>query len=132
MHHLIPFLVHWAITALSLWLASKVFSGLKFADTRALIVSALLLGLANAVVRPILVVLTFPLTLLTFGLFLLVINALMMMLVAGLVRGFTVRSFWTALWASIFVSVVSLVIGSLVSFEDPGAEVQMPRGAVWL
>jgi putative membrane protein len=130
--HILPFLVHWAITAVSLWLASRVFKGLKFADTRSLIIAALLLGFANAVVRPLLVVLTLPLTLLTFGLFLLVINALVMLLVAGLVRGFTISSFWTAMWASVFVSLLSLLIGSSVSLGEPGAEVELPHGTVWL
>ncbi|HET8748618.1 MAG TPA: phage holin family protein [Ramlibacter sp.] len=132
MSHLLPFLLHWGITALSLWIASHVFKGLQFDSGRALLVSALLLGLANAVVRPILVVLTFPLTLVTFGLFLLVINALMLMLVAALVRGFTVRGFGTAFLASIFIALLSLVIGALVSLGDPGSEVQLPRGTVWL
>jgi putative membrane protein len=132
MHHLLAFLVHWAVTALSLWVASHVFRGLRFDDGRALLISALLLGLANAVVRPILVVLTLPLTVLSFGLFLLVINALMLLLVARLVRGFTIRSFWTAFFASIFVALLSLVIGALVSVGDPGSEIQLPQGTVWL
>ena len=132
MSHLVPFFVHWAITALSLWLASHVFKGLRFDSGRALAISALLLGLANAIVRPILVVLTFPLTLVTFGVFLLVINALMLLLVARLVRGFTIRSFGTAFLASIFVALLSLVIGALVSLGDPGSEVQLPRGTLWL
>ena len=69
---LTPFLLHWAITALSLWVASRLFKGVRFDSTSALIVSALLLGFANAIVKPLLIVLTLPLTLLTFGLFLLV------------------------------------------------------------
>ena len=63
--NLTPFLLHWAITSLSLWVASHVFSGLRFSDTSALIVSALLLGFANAILRPLLIFLTLPLTLLT-------------------------------------------------------------------
>lgn len=132
MHHVIPFLVHWAITAVSLWIASHVFKGLKFRDTRSLVIAALLLGLANAVVRPILVLLTLPLTLITFGLFLLVINALVLLLVAGLVRGFALSGFWTALFASIFISILSLLIGSVVSIGDPGAEIRMPHGSNWV
>ncbi len=84
---LIAFLLAWATTALSLWAASHIFSGLKFDSRSALLVSALLLGLANAVVKPLLIVLTLPLTLLTFGLFILVINALVLLLVSKLVRG---------------------------------------------
>lgn len=132
MSHLVTFLLHWALTAFSLWLADRVFSGLRFADTRSLWISALLLGLANAIVRPVLVVLTLPLTLITFGLFLLVINALVLMLVARLVRGFTIAGFGTAFWASLFIAFVSLVVGALVSLGDPGSQVQMPRGTVWL
>jgi putative membrane protein len=90
------------------------------------------LGLANAIVRPILVVLTLPLTLLTFGIFLLVINALMMMLAARLVRGFSISGFGTAFFASIFVALLSLFIGSLASLGDPGSEIQLPHGTVWL
>jgi putative membrane protein len=133
MNHVVPFLIHWAITAVSLWVASKIFKGLKFDGGGALVVSALLLGFANAVVRPLLVFFTLPLTLITFGLFLLVINALMMLLVAWIVKGFRVSGFWTAFFASIFVSLLSIAIGAFVSAHDPGAEIQMPQGGtVWL
>mgnify|MGYP001315002823 FL=1 len=117
--NLTPFLLHWAITAFGLWVASHVFKGLRFDGASALIVAALLLGLANAVVRPLLVALTLPLTLVTFGLFLLVINALVLMLVAKLVRGFQLSGFWTAFWASIFMSLLSLLLGTFVLGGTP-------------
>lgn len=100
----------------------------------ALAVAALLLGLANAVVRPLLVVLTLPLTLLTFRLFLLVINALMLMLVARLVRGFHLDGFWTAFWASLFMSLLSLVLGAFVLGGTPEftIETSPPPGQTWL
>ena len=79
----------------------------------AMIVSALLLGFVNAVLWPLLVVLTLPLTLLTLGFFLLVINALLLLLVAKLVRGFTISGFWTAFFASLFISIFSLFLNSL-------------------
>lgn len=133
MSHLLPFLIHWAITAASLWVASLIFRGLKFDTAGALVISALLLGFVNAIVRPLLVFFTLPLTLVTFGLFLLVINALMMLLVAAMVKGFRISGFWTAFFASIFVSLLSIAIGAIVSTHDPGAEIQIPRnGAVWL
>lgn len=132
MQNLMPFLVQWAITALSLWVASLIFRGLKFDSTSALVVSALLLGLANALVKPLLIVLTLPLTLLTFGLFLLVINALMVLLVSALVRGFKVSGFWTAFFASIFVSILSIAVGSLVDSGTPETTIQMPTGGNWL
>jgi putative membrane protein len=133
MEHLTTFLIHWAITALSLWLAGLIFRGIKFDNAGSLVIAALLLGFANAIVRPLLVILTLPLTLVTFGLFLLVINALMLLLVSKIVKGFRVSGFWTAFFASIFVSLVSIAIGAVVSTHDPGQEIQMPaNGAVWL
>jgi putative membrane protein len=132
LNNLTPFLIHWAITAISLWAASHLFRGLKFDSTGALVISALLLGLANAIVKPLLIVLTLPLTLVTFGLFLLVINALMILLVAALVKGFKVSGFWTALFASIFISLLSIAIGSFVTSDDPAEKVQMPQSGNWL
>jgi len=130
--HLSPFLLHWGITAISLWVASHIFHGIKFANTSSLIVSALLLGFANAIVKPLLIVLTLPLTFLTFGLFLLVINALMILLVSSLVKGFMVASFWTAFFASIFISVLSFLIGSFVIGDSPAYTIQMPHNGIWL
>lgn len=113
------FLLHWAITSLSLWVASYVFSGIKFANVSALIISALLLGFANAIVRPLLILFTLPLTLLTLGLFLLVINALMILLVSAMVEGFVVSGFWTAFFASIFIAVLSFLLSSFVLNGNP-------------
>lgn len=116
-------------------MASHLFKGIRFGSTSALVVSALLLGLANAVVRPLLVVvLTLPLTLLSFGLFLLVINALMLLLVAKLVNGFKVDGFWTAFWASLFISLLSLVLGAFVLGGSPDftIETSPAPGSVWL
>jgi putative membrane protein len=129
---LMPFLVQWGTTALSLWIASLIFKGLKFDSVGALVISALLLGFANAIVRPLLIVLTLPLTLITFGFFILVINALMILLVAKLVKGFRVSGFWTAFFAAIFVSLLSIAIGALISTGDPASDIQLPQGSVWL
>ncbi|MDE1544179.1 phage holin family protein [Dechloromonas agitata] len=112
--NLTGFFIQLGITAVSLWVASLIFNGIRFANPSSLIVSALLLGFANAVLWPLLVLLTLPLTILTLGFFLLVINALMLLLVAKLVSGFTVSGFWTALFASLFVSIFSLFLNSLM------------------
>jgi putative membrane protein len=132
LENLTPYLFHWGITALSLWVASHIFEGLKFDNTSSLIISALLLGFVNVIIKPLLIALTLPLTLLTFGLFLLVINALMILLVAWLVKGFKVSSFWTAFFASIFIALLSLVIGSFVVTDVPATTIEMPRDGLWL
>jgi putative membrane protein len=108
--HLSDFLIHWAIMSLSLWVASYVFNGIKFSDKSSLLISALMLGFVNAVLRPILLILTLPLTLVTLGLFALVLNALMIMLVANLVKGFKLSGFWTAFFVGIFIALFSLFI----------------------
>ena len=130
LNNLTPFLLHWGITSLSLWVASYVFSGIRFVDTPSLVISALLLGFANAIVRPVLVILTLPLTLVTLGFFLLVINALMLMLVSHLVRGFTVSGFWTAFFASIFITLLGFIIGLILG--DSGTSWQPMGGNRWI
>lgn len=121
--NLAGFFIQWGITALSLWVASLLFNGIRFSSTGSLIISALLLGFANAVLRPLLVILTLPLTLVTLGFFLLVINALMLLLVAKVVSGFKISGFWTAFFASLFISILSMALGSLV----PNAEMTVYR-----
>jgi putative membrane protein len=108
------FIVRAAIVAVGLWIATKIFAGLAFDSPWTLVFAAVVLGIVNAVVRPIAVILTLPLTLLSLGLFLLVINAGMLALVAWLLEGFTISSFWTALGASIIVSLTSWAASGLL------------------
>jgi putative membrane protein len=128
-HNLMPFLLHWGVTSLSLWVASHVFNGVRFADTPSLIISALLLGFANAIVKPLLIILTLPLTLVTLGFFLLVINALMLLLVSSLVQGFTISGFWTAFFASIFIALLSFLFGV---FLGDGGGAWPPSRGLWM
>ena len=111
--NLAGFFIQWAITSICLWGASLLFNGIRFSSTSSLVISALLLGFANAVLRPLLVILTLPLTLVTLGFFLLVINALMLLLVSKLVSGFKISGFWTAFFAALFISIMSVALGSL-------------------
>ena len=127
-----PFLLHWGITALSLWAASHVFRGIQFENTSSLFVAALLLGFANAVIKPLLILLTLPLTLLTLSLFVLVINAMMILLVAKLVRGFKCSSFGTAFFASLFIGLLSIAIESFAVHGSGVTPVVMPHSGVWL
>ena len=108
------FVLRVAIVALGLWLATQILPGLYFASSTTLLGAALLLGIVNAIVRPIAVVLTLPLTLLTLGLFLLVVNAAMLGLVALLLSGFQISGFWTAVGASLIVSLTGWVATGLI------------------
>lgn len=107
---LLDFLVHWATLTGALWLASHLFRNVRFDSNGALVAAALLLGFANAFVRPLVILLTLPFTLITLGLFLLVINGLMLLLVARLVRGFQITGLWTAILVSIFISLFSFAV----------------------
>ena len=116
------FIFRAAIVALGLWLATQIFPGLQFNSPGTLLAAAVLLGIVNAIVRPIAVILTLPLTLLSLGLFLLVINAGMLGLVAALLGGFSINSFWTALGASLMVGLTSWLASSVVA-NNGGVEV---------
>src|SRR5271167_5078298 len=108
------FLIRAVVVGIGLWLASKIVGGIAFSSTETLIAAALLLGIVNAFVRPVIVLLTLPITLLTLGLFLLVINALMIMLVAWFLPGFLVAGFWSAVFAAIIVSLTSWVMSGWI------------------
>ena len=104
---MIGFLIRLAISAFGLWLADKLLGGIQIDGTGTLVVAALLYGIVNAVVRPLAVAFTFPITILTLGLFLLVVNAAMFGLVAALLDGFHVAGFGAALLGSIVVGLTS-------------------------
>jgi len=108
------FLLRVVITALGLWLASEWVSGVRIHGPGTLILAALLLGVVNAVVRPVAIILTLPLTLLTLGLFLLVLNAAMVALVATILPGFHLGSFRAALLAWIIVWLTGWVASALI------------------
>ena len=105
----IGFAIRLAITALGLWLAQQVVPGIQITGTGTLVAAALLLGIVNAVVRPLALFFTLPITVLTLGLFLLVVNAAMFGLVAALLDGFHVAGFGAALLGSLVVSLTSWV-----------------------
>lgn len=101
------FILRTLINAFGLWIASALVPGLSFTGGGTLLLAAFLLGVFNAVIRPILILLTLPITVLTLGIFLFVINALMLMLVAALLDGFLLSGFWAALFGSLIVSITS-------------------------
>jgi len=121
-------LIRWVLTAFALWLTATLFPSLiTIRGVGAALLAAVVLGLVNAVVRPIVILLTFPFTLVTLGLFLFVINAAMFGLAAWLTGGrFAVHGLWGALAGSLIVSVISLVLTWLVG--ERGKVKKMERG----
>ena len=115
------FFLRLLISALGLWLASAIVPGVHFASLAALLLAALLLGIVNAVVRPVFVLLTLPFTIVTLGLFLLVVNAAMLGLVAWFINDFALDGFAAALFGAVVVSltgaVASWYIGPAGSYE---------------
>jgi putative membrane protein len=116
-HPLVRFLLFWALNTLVLWVSAELFASVRFDGWSALLVSGLLFGIAHAVLKPLLVILTLPVTLVTLGLFLLVINALLLLLVAWLVPGFHLAGFWQAVLVGLFISVFSFILNLLIRAE---------------
>jgi putative membrane protein len=108
------FLVRLLITALGLWVADQLLAGIGFDSTGSLIVSALLLGVVNAVIRPIILILTLPLTVLTLGLFILIVNGISLALVAWLVPGFHIAGLGSATVGAIIVGLTSWAASAFV------------------
>ncbi len=107
------FLLRAAVAALGLWLATLWVGGITISTPMMLVLAAVLLGVCNAIVKPVLVILTLPITILTLGLFLLVVNAAMLGLVALVLPGFSIASFGAAILGALIVSATS-VIGSML------------------
>ena len=108
------FIVRALFAALGLALAAYLLKGVSYDGIVTLLIAAVLLGVVNAILRPILFILTLPLTIVTLGLFLLVLNAAMIGLVALILPGFSVSGFWTAVGAAIIVSLVSWAASAVI------------------
>jgi putative membrane protein len=111
---MIGFMLRVVTVALGLWLATKLVSGIEVREGWTLLAAALLLGIINAVVRPIAIILTLPLSILTLGFFLLVINAAMLGLVSWLLDGFEIAGFWSALFGSVVISVTGWLASGFI------------------
>ncbi len=112
---MVYFILRLLISAGGLWVATKIVPGVEATSLASLLWAAFLLGLANAIVRPILVILTLPITLITLGLFLLVINGLMVLLVSHLLHGFHVHGLVAAILVSIIVWISSMVASAVLA-----------------
>lgn len=108
------FFLKWTISAISLAVAAWLIQGITIANGWALLFAALVVGLLNAFLRPIIILLTLPLNILTLGLFTFVINAGMILFTAWIVHGFAVSGFWAAFWAAIVMSLVGFFLNIIM------------------
>ena len=121
------FFKRWLITTLAVGLAASIVSGITFRPL-GLVLAALLLGLLNAFVRPVMVVLSLPLLIFTMGLFMLVINALLLWCVGSILKDFHVDGFTSAFWGSLIISITSLILHSLTKTSSAHVEVRLGKG----
>ena len=110
---MVGLLLHWAVSAASLMIVAYLFPGIQLQGLGAALIAPIVIGLINATIGFILKIVTFPLTVLTLGIFWLIINALMLQLAAALVPGFFVAGFWSAFFGAIVLSIVSMILRSL-------------------
>jgi len=104
-------LFRWLALTIAVWVATAIVPGVRYEQTQDLLIAALVLGVLNAFVKPLLRLISLPFIILTLGFFLLVINALLLWMTSKLVPGFHVNGFWPAVWASVVVSLVSMFLG---------------------
>ena len=120
-------LFRWVVNAGGLWLVSYLFDGIKVAGVGWAFVAALFLGVFNALIRPVLLLLTLPINVLSLGLFTLVINGLMLWLTGKLLAGFSVEGFWAAVGGALVLSLISFVVNALVNDQGRVEVIEMRR-----
>ena len=111
-------IVRWLINAAALYVAVQIVPGIRAEDTGAILIAAVVIGLINATLKPIAVLLTLPLTILTLGLFYLIVNAAMLYLAAALTPGFELTGFGSAVVGGVVVSLVGMLLGGLAERTD--------------
>jgi putative membrane protein len=109
--------IRWLVLTLSILAAAYLFEGIEVSSFSSAFFAAAVLGILNAFFRPILILLTLPINLLTLGLFTFVVNALMLMLTSSIISGFHVQGFWSAVFGSLVISVASWLLTSMVNDE---------------
>lgn len=112
------FLIRWAVTTIAVFAAEKLVPGIVCDTTGALLGASLLLGIINAFIRPVLLLLSLPFIIVTMGLFIFVVNALLLMLVAALIPAFHVDGFWSAFFGAIIIGIVSWILSSFFRTSD--------------
>ena len=111
------FLLKWLVTAVSIFIVANIFGIIHIENLKALVLASLILGILNAILRPILIILTLPINIFTLGVFTLVINGFLLYAVSGLVSGFEIASFWRAFLAAFLISIINALINFLIHKE---------------
>jgi putative membrane protein len=121
---MLAFLKRWLITTVAVWLAAGIVHGITWDTKSSLFLAALVLGLLNAFVRPVMLLLSLPLLIFTLGLFTLVINALLLWSVHTFIEGFHVEGFGSAFWGSLIISITSMVLNILTKSSSARLEIR--------
>ncbi len=108
-------LIRWGLNAFALWLVDQLVAGIHVGGAAPLFFAALVLGVLNAILRPLLLILTLPINFLTLGLFTLIINGAMLKLAAAAVRGFTIEGFWSAVLGAVLLSIISFFLNLFIA-----------------
>jgi putative membrane protein len=123
------FVIRWAITAVAVMVTAWIFRGISYESTASLLGASLLLGIINAFVRPILLILSLPFIVVTMGLFIFVVNALLLLFVSAMIPSFHVAGFWDALLGSIIISIVSWLMSLFFRTSDGRVHLITHHGA---
>ena len=121
------FLQRWIINTVAVMVAANVVSGIEYKGLPSLLVASLLLGILNVLLRPLLLLLSLPLVIITLGLFIWVINALLLYFVGQLVKSFRVEDFGAALWGALIISIVSLVLNVFTGTSNTRVEIRRTK-----
>jgi len=108
------FLVRWLISALAIFIVAHIVKGIEISSTGVVLVIALVLGIINAFLRPLIILVTLPINILTLGLFTFFINGALFYLVSKIVKGFVITGFWPAFWGYILFSIISFLLSLLI------------------
>lgn len=125
-------MLRWLILTIAVIAAAYTIDGIRVSGFLSAFFAAALLGILNAILRPILILLTLPINILSLGLFTFVINALLLKMVSGVIKGFDVQGFWPALWGALVISLISWLLTSLISEQGRVEYIDLrKRGDRW-
>lgn len=115
--------IRWLILTVAIMVTSYMLDGIRVSGFFSALLAAAILGVLNTLFRPVLIILTLPINILSLGLFTFVINAILLMMVSGVISGFMVKDFWSALWGSLLISLVSALLSFVISDHGKVARV---------